>query len=95
MELQLVDVSHRYGTLEVLRDFSLTIPEGRIICLVGPSGCGKSTLLRFLGGWKSHHRPCDAGRITFACLAQSAHLHLPAFRASAVADSRGQHPART
>lgn len=50
MELQLVDVSHRYGTLEVLRDFSLTIPEGQILCLVGPSGCGKSTLLRFLGG---------------------------------------------
>jgi NitT/TauT family transport system ATP-binding protein len=50
MELQLVDVSHSYGTLEVLRDFSLTIPEGRILCLIGPSGCGKSTLLRFLGG---------------------------------------------
>jgi NitT/TauT family transport system ATP-binding protein len=50
MELQLVDVSHRYGTLEVLRDFSLTFPQGRILCLVGPSGCGKSTLLRFLGG---------------------------------------------
>ena len=48
MELQLVDVSHRYGTLEVLRDFSLTIPEGRILCLVGPSGCGKSTFLQMI-----------------------------------------------
>jgi len=50
MELQLHNVSHSYGTLEVLRDFTLKIPEGRILCLVGPSGCGKSTVLRILGG---------------------------------------------
>lgn len=43
-------VSHSYGATEVLRDISLDIPSGQIVCLVGPSGCGKSTLLRFLGG---------------------------------------------
>ena len=50
MELRLENISHAYGTTEVLRDISLIIPAGKIVCLVGPSGCGKSTLLRFLGG---------------------------------------------
>ncbi len=50
MDLEVESVSHRYGDLEVLRDLNLTIPEGKIVCLVGPSGCGKSTLLRLLGG---------------------------------------------
>ena len=50
MELQLKGVSHNYGELEIIRNIDLTIPQGRIVCIVGPSGCGKSTLLRFLGG---------------------------------------------
>ncbi len=50
MELRLSKVSHSYGATEVLRDVSLDISSGRILCIVGPSGCGKSTLLRFLGG---------------------------------------------
>ena len=32
----------------VLRNFSLSIPENRIIGIVGESGCGKSTLLKLL-----------------------------------------------
>ncbi len=50
MDLRIDNVSHRYGAVEVLRDISLEIPRGQIVCLIGPSGCGKSTLLRFLGG---------------------------------------------
>lgn len=50
MDLQLRNISHSYGPVEVLRDISLEIPQGQIVCLIGPSGCGKSTLLRFLGG---------------------------------------------
>lgn len=50
MELQLEQVCHRYGATEVLRDITLEIPSGKIICFVGPSGCGKSTLLRLIGG---------------------------------------------
>ncbi|MFT4182511.1 MAG: ABC transporter ATP-binding protein [Rhizobium sp.] len=50
MDLKLKNVGHRYGSVEVLKDISLDIPQGQIICLIGPSGCGKSTLLRFLGG---------------------------------------------
>ena len=50
MDIRLDAISHYYGKTEVLRDISLDIPSGRIVCLVGPSGCGKSTLLRFAGG---------------------------------------------
>jgi NitT/TauT family transport system ATP-binding protein len=50
MDLRLNNVSHYYGAVEVLKDISLDIPQGQIVCLIGPSGCGKSTLLRFLGG---------------------------------------------
>ncbi|CAD7050250.1 ABC transporter ATP-binding protein [Pseudorhizobium halotolerans] len=50
MDLKLENISHSYGAVEVLKDISLDIPQGQIICLIGPSGCGKSTLLRFLGG---------------------------------------------
>ncbi len=50
MDLQLADISHSYGTVEVLRDIKLTVGRGEIVCIIGPSGCGKSTLLRFIGG---------------------------------------------
>ena len=50
MDIRLSGVSHSYDNFEVLRDISLDIPSGKIVCIVGPSGCGKSTLLRFIGG---------------------------------------------
>ena len=50
MDLKADHIHHSYGETEVLRDISLEIPSGQIVCIVGPSGCGKSTLLRLLGG---------------------------------------------
>lgn len=50
MDIRLDGISHSYGASEVMRDISLTIRHGEIVCIVGPSGCGKSTLLRFIGG---------------------------------------------
>ena len=50
MDLLLENIGHSYGPVEVLKDLSLRIPNGQIVCVIGPSGCGKSTLLRFLGG---------------------------------------------
>ncbi|MET0876732.1 MAG: ABC transporter ATP-binding protein, partial [Tardiphaga sp.] len=33
-----------------LRDTSLDVSRGELLCLIGPSGCGKSTLLNLVGG---------------------------------------------
>ncbi len=37
-------------TTEAVRDVSLGIHAGELVCLVGPSGCGKTTLLRMFAG---------------------------------------------
>ena len=59
MDIRLDAISHSYGPTEVLRDISIDIPSGQIVCLVGPSGCGKSTLLRLIGGLER----ATAGRV--------------------------------
>lgn len=43
-------VRKSYGDAHVIKDVSLTIPDGEFCVLVGPSGCGKSTLLRMIAG---------------------------------------------
>ena len=46
-------VTFSYGEETILDDFSVTIPENRIIGIVGRSGSGKSTLLKlFMRFWK-------------------------------------------
>ena len=41
---------HHAGRVELLQDFSLTIPGGRCTALIGESGCGKSTLVKLIAG---------------------------------------------
>lgn len=38
-----------YGSLQVLRDVSVTIHQGEVVSIVGPSGAGKTTLLQIIG----------------------------------------------
>lgn len=47
--IALENISKSYGTLEVLRDVSLTVEEREIMAIVGPSGAGKTTLLQIAG----------------------------------------------
>jgi len=49
-DLQLNEVSFRYPDQQeqVLRNISLTIPQGGKVAIVGPSGSGKTTLLQLL-----------------------------------------------
>jgi polar amino acid transport system ATP-binding protein len=53
-------VSKSFGSNEVLKSISLTVPRGEVMCLVGPSGSGKSTFLRCI----NHLERVNAGRLT-------------------------------
>lgn len=61
------------GSVEALKDITLSVEEGEFLCILGPSGCGKSTLLRILAGLnrqsggqvivhtsRNNHRPVNA-----------------------------------
>jgi len=39
-------VNKYYGQFHALKDIDLSIPPGKVTCLIGPSGSGKSSLLR-------------------------------------------------
>jgi len=41
---------HYAGRTDLLEDFSLTIPGGKVIALIGKSGCGKSSLAKLIAG---------------------------------------------
>lgn len=46
--IEIEQINLWFGEKQVLKDVSLSVPEGKIVALIGPSGCGKSTLLRCL-----------------------------------------------
>jgi len=50
MSMALRQVNICFAGRQVLRDFSFTVPESGLTCLVGPSGCGKTTFFRCLAG---------------------------------------------
>jgi polar amino acid transport system ATP-binding protein len=48
-----------FGSNTVLKDISLEVERGQVLCLIGPSGSGKSTLLRCI----NHLESIDGGRL--------------------------------
>jgi iron(III) transport system ATP-binding protein len=56
--LALEGVSMSYGATAAVRDVSLSVTPGEVLCLVGPSGSGKSTLLRLVAGIERPHSGC-------------------------------------
>jgi len=51
--LHLRHVTCAYNSqLPAIRDISLSVNQGEILCLLGPSGCGKTTTLRAVAGFE-------------------------------------------
>ncbi len=50
MQVELKGVTKSFGHFTAVENFSATLQDGELICLLGPSGCGKSTILNMLSG---------------------------------------------
>ena len=59
--LELRNISKKFGDKQILSNFNLLVPEGKILAIVGPSGGGKTTLLRMLAGLEK----IDSGEVIF------------------------------
>ncbi|WP_298238828.1 ABC transporter ATP-binding protein [uncultured Algibacter sp.] len=47
-EIEFKDITFRYDDEDVLKNFSLTIPKGKMVAFVGQSGSGKSTITNLI-----------------------------------------------
>ena len=48
--LEIQHLSKSFDTTKVINDFSMTVDEGTICCLVGPNGAGKTTTIDLITG---------------------------------------------
>lgn len=49
-EVELRNLTRRYGATVALNDVSMVIPDGAFVVLLGPTGAGKTTTLRLIAG---------------------------------------------
>jgi len=61
VQIQLKNVTKRFGEMAAVSNVNLTIQEGELFTLLGPSGCGKTTSLRLIAGF---YNP-DEGEVRF------------------------------
>lgn len=52
-DLQIINVSKKFGAFTAVEKIDLTVAEDEVLCLLGPSGCGKTTTLRMIAGLES------------------------------------------
>lgn len=60
IDLELINLTKRYGATVAVDAISYTFGAGTYACLLGPSGCGKSSTLRMIAG----HESVSDGTIT-------------------------------
>jgi multiple sugar transport system ATP-binding protein len=60
--IELRGVTKHFGSFTAVRNLSLSVSAGEVVCLLGPSGCGKTTTLRIIAGLER----ASAGDVTIA-----------------------------
>ncbi len=68
LTLDKLSVGYRDGSgrvTPILREVSLTVPQGKTVALVGESGSGKSTIASAILGLLPKHRAVQTGRVLF------------------------------
>jgi len=48
--LEITDLSHNFGGLAAISDFSLAVEAGELVGLIGPNGAGKTTVFNLITG---------------------------------------------
>jgi branched-chain amino acid transport system ATP-binding protein len=48
--LEITDLSHNFGGLAAVSNFSLEVAEGELVGLIGPNGAGKTTIFNLITG---------------------------------------------
>lgn len=52
IDVELVNVTKRFGELVAVNDVSFRVPRGSFFSILGPSGCGKTTTLKMISGFE-------------------------------------------
>ena len=73
IDIELRDVTKRFGGVVAVDNVSLNIKKGEFFALLGPSGCGKTTILRMISGFE---KPTDGD----VYIGGELMTHVPAFR---------------
>src|SRR5450631_3902337 len=59
--LEITRVSKQFGSLDAVRDISLTVEKGELRAIIGPNGAGKTTFFNLISGFF----PPTTGTIAF------------------------------
>ena len=58
-QVEIKDLTKRYGDTLAVDAVNLTVEAGSYCCLLGPSGCGKTSTLRMIAG----HEDISGGQV--------------------------------
>ena len=61
MQLEIRDLTVKYGRAEALKGINMQVDQGEVVALIGANGAGKTTLMRTISGLKS----ASFGQIVF------------------------------
>ncbi|RJQ85155.1 MAG: ABC transporter ATP-binding protein [Desulfobacteraceae bacterium] len=59
--LEIKELTAGYGAVTAIKEVSLRVPEGRVVCIIGANGSGKSTILKAISGLNRY----KSGQILF------------------------------